>query len=187
MEELTEEIEVWQGKKRRVGQSIIAPAVTKSVASGLFPLKWIAVSAVVVALAAGTYFVARNRTHPGTGGTGSSAVQGPVTSVAVLPFYNGSGDPSLNWIGSTISDNLISEIGASQHLRMIPAGRMQDVLHDLRFAPQPEVDSSTLKSIHERNRRRYRDLGTTGEGRRSVSHQCHCPRSEEQSRHPRRR
>ncbi len=149
MEELTEEIEVWQGKKRRGGQSVIATSVAKPVPSRPFPLKWAAVSAVVVALAAGTYFVARNRTHPGTGGTGSSAVQGSVTSVAVLPFYNGSGDPSLNWIGSSISDNLISEIGASQHLRMISAGRMQDVLHDLRFAPQPEVDSSTLKSIHD--------------------------------------
>ncbi len=149
MEELTEEIEVWQGKRRRSGQSIIAPPVAKPVTSRPFPLKWAAISAVVVALAAGTYFVARNRTHPGTGGTGSSAVQGPVTSVAVLPFYNGSGDPSLNWTGSSISDNLISGIGASQHLRMISAGRMQDVLHDLRFTPQPEVDSSTLISIHD--------------------------------------
>ena len=70
-------------------------------------------------------------------------------SVAVLPFYNGSGDASLDWVGSTISDNLISEIGQSAHLHLVSAGRVQDVLHDLRFSPQPQVDASTLKSIQD--------------------------------------
>ena len=70
-------------------------------------------------------------------------------SVAVLPFYNGSGDPNLDWTGFTISDNLISEIGGSAHLHMVSAGRLQDVLRDLGVSPGPQVDTSTLKSIHD--------------------------------------
>lgn len=70
-------------------------------------------------------------------------------SVAIMPFYNGTGDASLDWAGSTISDNIISGIGESAHLHSIPADRVQDVLHELNFSPQPSVDASTLKSIHD--------------------------------------
>ncbi len=70
-------------------------------------------------------------------------------SVAVLPFHNGSGDPSLNWTGFSISENLISEIGGSSHLHLVSAGRLQDVLRDLGITPGPQLDASTLKSIQD--------------------------------------
>ena len=149
MEELTEEIEVWQGKKRRGGQSVIATSVAKPLPARRFPLKWAALGVAVVVLSAGTYFAIRNRSHVGVGGTGSRSVQGPVMSVAVLPFHNGSGDPSLNWTGFSISENLISEIGGSSHLHLVSAGRLQDVLRDLGFTPGPQLDASTLKSIQD--------------------------------------
>jgi tetratricopeptide (TPR) repeat protein len=147
MQELIDELEIWEGKKRRVGQSVIAPPLPKRAAAAKRPpWKWVAVGVAAILLAAGTYIGLHNGTTSGQG-TGSQGVKGPVTSVAVLPFYNGSGDPSLDWAGATISETLISDIGQSAHLHLISSGRVQDVLHDLRFAPAPQVDASTLNSI----------------------------------------
>jgi eukaryotic-like serine/threonine-protein kinase len=147
MQELTDEIEVWEGKKRRVGQSVIAPPLPKPTLVKVLPWKWVAVAAAAVVLAAGTYVALHNRTRSGTTETGSQAVNGPVSSVAILPFYNASGDPSLDWVGSSISDTLIADIGQSAHLHLISSGRVEDVLHDLRFSPVPQVDASTLNGI----------------------------------------
>ena len=144
MQELIDEIEIWQGKKRRVGQSAIAPSLPKPIPAKPFPWKWVAVAVAVAVLGSGAYWI-RNRIHPGTTATG--AVQGPVTTVAIMPFYNGTGDPSLDWVGSTISNRLISDIGQSAHLHFVSAGRLQDVLHDLRSTPEPQVDASTLNGI----------------------------------------
>src|SRR5271166_2698320 len=149
MQELIDEIEIWQGKKRRVGQSVLDRPLPRPVVAKPFPLKWIAAGVAAIALSAGTYLVIHNRTLSEAPGTGPQAVKGAVMSVAIIPFHNGSGDPALDWTGSTISANLISEIGQSAHLHLISTGRVQDVLHDLRFSSQPQVDASTLKSIHD--------------------------------------
>src|SRR5271166_2103418 len=145
MQDLIDELEIWQGKKQRVGPSVIT-AVPKRAPAKRFPMKWIAVGAAAVVLAAGVYFAVPTKAPKGTS-SAPQAVQGPVTSVAVLPFYNGSGDPSLDWVGSTISDTLIADIGQSAHLHLISSGRVQDALHDLRFSPMPQVDTSTLNGI----------------------------------------
>jgi serine/threonine protein kinase/tetratricopeptide (TPR) repeat protein len=145
MQELIDEIEIWEGKKRRGGQSVIAPPLPRPGLSKPLPWKWIAVAAAAVALAAGTYVAVHSRTH--TGSSGSQAMKGPVLSVAVLPFYNGSGDPSLNWIGATISDTLTSDIGQSAHLHLVSSGSLQDVLRDMRFSATPQVEGSTLNDI----------------------------------------
>jgi tetratricopeptide (TPR) repeat protein len=148
LQQLIDELEIWQGKRVRTSQSIVEPPIRKPAAAKQFPLKWwIATGTAAVALVAGTYYVIQNRARLGIPGGGSQVNQGPVTSVAVLPFYNGSGDPNLNWTGSYISDNLISVIGGSAHLRLVSAGRLQDVLHDIGFSAGPQVDASTLKSL----------------------------------------
>jgi len=151
MQELIDEIEIWQGKKRRTGQSVIAPPLPKPAPAKRFPLKWLAAGgAAVVVLAAGTYFAVRpSRTQQVAPDAGPQVVKGPVMSVAVAPFYNGSGDASLDWTGATISDNLISDIGQSAHLHLISSGRVQDVLHDLRISPKAEMDASTMRDIKE--------------------------------------
>ena len=150
MQDMSDEIEIWQGKKRRVGQSVIAPPLPKPVPAKRFPVKWAAVGAAAVVLAAGTYLAVRNRTQPvAPGAAGPQAVKGPVMLVAVPPFYNASGDASLDWTSATISDNLISDIGQSAHLHLISSGRVQDVLHGLRISPTAEMDASTMRDIKE--------------------------------------
>jgi len=149
MQELTDELEIWQGKKRRVGQSVLDRPVPRPVPPKPHRLKWIVAGAAAIALVAGTYVVIHNRILSGTPGTGPQTVKGPVMSVAVLPFYNGSGDPSLNWWGSTISDGLVSDIGQSAHLHLISSGRVQDVLRDLRISLESQSDASTMRGIKE--------------------------------------
>jgi len=146
VQELIDEIEIWQGKKRRVGQSILDRPLPKPVAAKPLPLKWIAVGVAAVALSAGTYLVIHNRTQQGSAGSGP-VVKGPVMSVAILPFFNNSGDPNQDWVGPVISENLIDKIGQSAHLHLVSAGRVEEVVHDLRISPSAEVDSSSLKNI----------------------------------------
>ena len=79
--------------------------------------------------------------------TSSAAVQGPVTSVAIIPFYNGTGDPSLNWMGASLAETLSSDIGQSAHLRSVSPARLQQVLSDLHISPESQLDISTLKRV----------------------------------------
>src|SRR5271157_1649968 len=150
MQELIDELEIWQGKKRRSGHSVIAPPLAKPVPAKHFPLKWIAAGAAAAVLAVGAYLgLHYSGKHAETETAGPQALKGPVMSVAVIPFYNGSGDPSLDWTGATISDNLISDIGQSAHLHLIASGRVQDVLRELRISPQPQMDASTMRGIKD--------------------------------------
>jgi serine/threonine protein kinase/tetratricopeptide (TPR) repeat protein len=77
----------------------------------------------------------------------SQGKQGSVTSLAIVPFYNGSGDPSLDWLSSSLSENLSTDVGQSAHLHMVSPGRLQQVLHDLHISPQSQLDLSQLKRI----------------------------------------
>ena len=149
MQELIDELEIWQGKKRRSGHSVSAPPVPKLVPPKRFSRRWIAAGAAAAVLTVGAYIVVHNGTQAGTSEATPQVVKGPVISVAVIPFYNGSGDPSLDWIGASISDSLASDIGQSVHLHLISAGRVQDVLRDLRISPQAQVDASTMRDIKE--------------------------------------
>ena len=79
-------------------------------------------------------------------GKGSAA---PALSLAVVPFQNKSGDPSWDWLGPSLADMLSTDVGQSAHLRAISSDRVQEVLHDLRVAPNSAVDSSTLGRVAE--------------------------------------
>jgi serine/threonine protein kinase/tetratricopeptide (TPR) repeat protein len=145
VEELAHELESWQGKKPRTSQSqsartdISVPAPVRH-----FPWKWLAVGIAAVVVGIGGVVGVRSRAHP-AGET--QAVQGPVTSLAILPFYNASGDSSLSWMGSSIAEALNTDIGQSAHLRMVSPDRLQQVLSDLRVSPQSPLDLQTVKRI----------------------------------------
>src|SRR5208283_1628144 len=151
IQELVEELEVWQGKRASSGRSLVALQPTiQTVAPGAgkrFPWKWAAVGAAAAVLAAGAYLGVRNGTRSATGE--SQATQGPVTSLAIIPFHNGSGDPSLDWLSSSLSENLSTDIGQSAHLHLVSPGRLQQVLQDLHISPQSQLDFSELKRIAE--------------------------------------
>ena len=79
-------------------------------------------------------------------GTGQSA-QAAALSLAIVPFYNQSADPSLNWLASSLSETLSTDIGQSQRVRLVSPSRLQEVLRDLHISPQSQLDLSMLKRI----------------------------------------
>ncbi len=151
VQDIIRELEIWQGKKSRGSTPI--PVLSRAQAAGVavpaskLPIKWIAIGAVALVLVAGGVIGWQYRSH-GTSG-GSTAVQGPVTSLAIIPFYNASGDSNLNWMGASIAEALNSDIGHSAHLRMVSPDRLQQVLHDLGVSSQSPLDLSTLRRIAE--------------------------------------
>ncbi|MGC2112359.1 MAG: tetratricopeptide repeat protein [Candidatus Korobacteraceae bacterium] len=148
VQELIDELEVWQGKKSRSGQSVMSRTAVRPAVAARKPFtKWIAVGVAAVLLVVGIGVGIRQRMR--AAGDEAAAVQGPVTSLAIVPFYNASGDSSLNWIGSTIAETLNSSIGQSRHLRMVSPDRLQQVLIDLRLSPQSQLDLQTIKHIAE--------------------------------------
>ena len=73
----------------------------------------------------------------------------PALSLAIVPFRNASGDPSLDWLGSSVADMLSTDVGQSAHLRTISPDRLHQVLSDLRIAPGTSIDPSMISRIAE--------------------------------------
>ena len=149
IQELVDELEIWQGGKPRTGPSAVARPVVSGVAPAAekqLPMKWIGAAVAVLVLAIAAIVGIRYATHSRAG---TNAVQGPVTSVAIVPFYNASGDASLSWLGSSIAEALTTDMGQSVHLRMVSPDRLQQVLGDLRVSPQSQLDLQTVKRIAE--------------------------------------
>ena len=71
----------------------------------------------------------------------------PAIALAVVPFRNASGDPALDWLGSSLGDMLSVGIGQSSTMRTIPEARVSQVYTDLRLTPGTNLDPSTLDRI----------------------------------------
>src|SRR5215469_11903860 len=159
IQELIDDLDVFEGKRPRssgagrpaLRASVFAdPAVqtgaeAKTAAGAKkFPLKWIGIGAVALALVAGIGIAVKSK----IGGT-TSGRQAPAAalSLAIVPFYNASSDPSLNWLSSSLSETLSTDIGQSQRVRLVSPSRLQQALRDLHISPQSQLDLSTLKRI----------------------------------------
>ena len=96
-------------------------------------------------LVAGTWVGVKSALEGGSG----PVARGPVTSLAILPFHNASGDDSLTWLGPSLGDMLSTDVGQSAHLRTISPDHLQQILHDLRIEPGTAIDPTTLRRIAE--------------------------------------
>jgi tetratricopeptide (TPR) repeat protein len=99
--------------------------------------------------------------------TAPSAPVGPPVSLAILPFRNASGDPTLDSMGSNLSQELSAELGQSSRVRTVPTDRIRQVLKDLHFAPGAEWQPADLASIADfTNARRVLsgDVSRLGDG-----------------------
>jgi serine/threonine protein kinase/tetratricopeptide (TPR) repeat protein len=74
---------------------------------------------------------------------------GPVVSLAILPFRNASGDPSLDWLGSSLAEWLNTDVGQSSSLRTVSSERLHQILQDLRITADTNLDSDTLRRLAE--------------------------------------
>jgi tetratricopeptide (TPR) repeat protein/predicted Ser/Thr protein kinase len=74
---------------------------------------------------------------------------GPAISLAILPFRNASGDPSLDWLGASLAEWLSTDVGQSSSLRTVSSDRLHQVLHDLRIGADSNLDPDTLRRVAE--------------------------------------
>ncbi len=107
---------------------------------------WIAGIAAVALLAA-LGIVFRGRVFSGSAGKSATPVE--QASLAILPFRNASGDPSLDWLGPSLADMLSTDVGQSASLRTISPDRLHQVLSDLRITPATSIDPAMVGHIAE--------------------------------------
>ncbi|MGB2714796.1 MAG: tetratricopeptide repeat protein [Vicinamibacterales bacterium] len=71
----------------------------------------------------------------------------PAVTLAVLPFRNASGDPTLDSLGSSVSQVLSTTLGQSAHVRTVQPDRLNQVLRDLQIAPNATLVPTQLASV----------------------------------------
>jgi tetratricopeptide (TPR) repeat protein len=128
----------------------LPPLISTPQAADASPLvryrTWIVGGAAVVLLAVlGIAF--RGKIFPGSAGKRAAPVE--QASLAILPFRNASGDPSLDWLGPSLADMLSTDVGQSARLRTISPDRLHQVLSDLRITPGPTIDPTMVGRIAE--------------------------------------
>ncbi|HEY0795540.1 MAG TPA: tetratricopeptide repeat protein [Acidisarcina sp.] len=131
--------------KRAAASLAFNPNVESTGLSG----KWIKVAAIgITALVLVAGGVVLSKHHPQFASKPAAAT-GPALSLAIMPFYNASSDPSLDWLGSSLSDMLSTGIGQSATVRMVSPDRFHQVLHDLHISGKSQADVATLRRLAE--------------------------------------
>jgi eukaryotic-like serine/threonine-protein kinase len=139
--ELLADLEAWQGK--RAGATLSFHA---KVGPWGQSLPWPVITAIVTLLALSvSAWLLRGRLLAPRSHQQISA--GPQVSLAILPFRNASGDGSLNWLGTTVAQMLNTDMGESTYLRTVDSDRVDQILHDLRVAPDASLDPDTLRRV----------------------------------------
>jgi tetratricopeptide (TPR) repeat protein len=108
---------------------------------------WAAAAVVVLVLAgAGYYAWSSFNTRPAPP-TDSVVADGPTIAVAVLPFRNASGESGLDRLGQNLNPLLISSLGQSARVRTVAPDRMNQVLSDLKIAPNSTLAPAELARV----------------------------------------
>jgi serine/threonine protein kinase/Tfp pilus assembly protein PilF len=140
--EVINDLDAWKGG---VPHSTIVPT-SRRIRYAPRHQKWLVVAGVVVVLAVGGYlFRDKLSLRP----SGSSATPAQALSLAILPFHNSSTDQSLDWIGSTLSEMLSTDVGQSARLRTVSSDRIHQILKDLRIPPNSDFDPDTSRHLAE--------------------------------------
>jgi eukaryotic-like serine/threonine-protein kinase len=136
------DLEAWQGGAPR---GTIVPT-SRRIRYAPSYQKWLVAGAGVVLLAI-LGFVFRGKLASLSSGPGKSAASAQPISLAILPFHNASTDTSLDWIGTSLSDMLSTDVGQSSRLRTVPADRLHQTLKDLRIPANADFDPATLRQL----------------------------------------
>ena len=139
--ELLADLEAWQGK--RAAATLQFPTSARPWGQTV-PWHWIGSIAAVLVLAI-TGFLLRGKLF----GPSAKTPTAPAVSLAILPFRNASGDPSVDWLGPSLADMLSTDVGQSARLRTISPERLHQVLSDLRITPGSSVDPTMVGRIAE--------------------------------------
>ncbi len=138
--EMLRDLDAWQGN--RAGATLGFHANVKPWGQTIpWPLLGGVVAVLVLAMVG---YAFRGRLF-----SSSAGKAGPVLSLAILPFRNASGDPSLDWLGPSLAEMLNTDVGQSARVRIISQDRLHQVISDLRIAPNSSVDPTTLRNLAE--------------------------------------
>jgi tetratricopeptide (TPR) repeat protein/TolB-like protein len=99
-----------------------------------------AAAAVVVAVVAALNY--RDRAAPTV-----PPPEGPVTTLAILPFTNATGSEQFEWMRTGLPEMLVTDIGQSHYVRPVPGERLFKVLNELGIAEQTRFDEAALESV----------------------------------------
>src|SRR5580698_1242675 len=140
--EFLQDLEVWQGK--RAAATLRFPTSEKPWGQTVL-WHWIGGTVAVLALAITGFLLRAELFAPAKKATATA----PAVSLAILPFRNASGDPSVDWLGASLADMLSTDVGQSAHLRTISPERLHQVLSDLRITPGTSIDPTMVGRIAE--------------------------------------
>src|SRR5713101_951459 len=102
------DLEAWQGG--RAAATLTFPTSSKPWGQTI-PWHWVGVAAALFVLAIVGFLFRDTLFRPS-----AKAPSGPVVSLAILPFRNASGDPGLDWLGSSMAEMLSTDVGQSVSL-----------------------------------------------------------------------
>ncbi len=111
-----------------------------------FPWQVASAVAVVLVLASVGYLMRDKLFGPSKSNSNPAVVQ-PLTSVALLPFRNASGDPQLDWLGPSLAEMLSTDLGQSSSVRTVSPNRLHQVFSDLRISPETVLDPQTIRRV----------------------------------------
>ena len=144
--------EVLADLEAKTAQPATPAARTRMQPAGSRPALIGALAAVLVlGIAAGGWFLRSKlgpstRTQPQAQGQ-KPVVAAPSVTLAILPFRNASGDPTLDSLGPSVSDVLRTELGQSSHVMTVPSNRVLQVLQDLRIQPNTTLAPTELARV----------------------------------------
>lgn len=143
--EVLKDLESWREKTAAASLHFEA-AVPSTGLSG----KWLFAlggGALLIALAAGVSVMVRHYSEAHT--PAAAAPSAPTISLAIMPFYNASGNAQMDWLGASLAEMLGTDIGGSSAVRMVSPDRLQQVLGDLHLTAHSQADAATLKRVAE--------------------------------------
>ena len=128
------------------GTPAIAPVRGRSAWLGSPALRWgILAACLLITLGWGAWALrARLKTAPEAP---QVAATGPAITLAILPFRNVSGDPTLDSLGPSLSQVLSTTLGQSASVRTVPPDRMHQVLRDLQIGSSANLAPAQLASV----------------------------------------
>jgi len=144
VQEILNDLDAWQGRRPISASRIMAPPEEAAPKKPL-PWKWVALALVAIVIAVAGWTL-RGKLFQGAS---STKAKGPVASLAILPFRNASGDPSLDWLGSSLAEMLSTDVGQSASLRTVSSDRLHQVLKDLHVDPTVSLDPQVLRQVGE--------------------------------------
>ena len=133
------DLDVWQGKG--AAATLRFPTSEKPWGQTI-PWHWIGGTAAVLVLAITGFLLRGKLSAPST-----KTPTAPAVSLAILPFRNASGDPSLDWLGPSLAEMLSTDVGQSSSVRTVSPNRLHQIFTDLRISSDTALDPQTIRRV----------------------------------------